>query len=59
MLITDAVVAKKFGKHEPVVLRPTRTRDAPNIAEKLDLVLPQQLEKIRERVSSMAYGVDL
>jgi len=40
VLVTDAVVFQQLSQHSTIKLRPSRPRNAADIAEKFDVVLP-------------------
>ncbi len=58
MLVTDSIIFQQLPQHRPIKLRPTRPRNAPHVADKLDLKHPQKLKKISKRMPSVADGVD-
>ena len=58
VFVPDPLFIQKLGQNHPVELRPPRARHASYIAKKFDAVLLQQLEKISERVASVADGMD-
>ncbi len=58
MLVTYAAVAKQLRQHQSVELRPARSRDATDVAQKFDLVFLKQFKKIREGMAAVADGVD-
>lgn len=58
VFVAYAFLAEKLGEDHPIELRPTRTSNAPHIANKVDAILPQKLKKIHELMPAMADGVD-
>jgi len=58
MFVADTVLIQQFGQNEAIELGPPRPCHTANIADKLDVVLLQQLEKIGKRMPAMADGVD-
>jgi len=58
VLVSDTVFVQQLGQNHPVELRPARPRHAPDITEKLDAVLLQQLEKVGEWMPAVADGVN-
>jgi hypothetical protein len=59
MFVTDPILIQQLAQDHSVKMRPPRSSDAPNIAQKLDPVFMKELEEIAERVPAMADGVDL
>lgn len=58
MFISNTILAEKLGEDHPIELRPTRTGNAPHIANEPDAVLPQKLKKIRELMPPVSDGID-
>ncbi|MEO6052002.1 MAG: hypothetical protein ABIP78_11820 [Pyrinomonadaceae bacterium] len=58
VFIPDAVLTQQLSQHQTVVLRPSRTGKRSHVADKLNIVLLEQLEKVRERMPAVSDGVD-